>query len=83
MNWENRNLWDIDHIVPLSMAESEDEAIILNHYSNLRPILKKENELKSNMITEEVKRSPIYKELLDSRKISFPSIYFGSFNVTL
>ena len=83
MNWENRHLWDIDHIVPISLAESEYEMEILNHHSNLRPLWKTANEYKSDNITEEVKRSPIYKELLDNRKISFPSIYFGSFNVAL
>lgn len=83
MNWENRHLWDIDHIVPISLAQSEDEMIILNYYTNLRPLWKSENELKSDIITEEVKSSPIYKELMNSRKLSFTSVYFGSFNVTI
>jgi hypothetical protein len=83
MNWDNRYLWDIDHIVPISLAESEGEMIILNHYSNLRPLWKTENEYKSDKVTNEVKLSPIYKELMDSRKLSFPSVYFGSFNVVI
>lgn len=83
MNWDNRYLWDIDHIVPISLAESEQEMVVLNHYTNLRPLWKNENGYKSDTITEEVKSSPIYKELMDGRKLSFSSIYFGSFKVTI
>ena len=83
MNWDNRYLWDIDHIVPISLAESEQEMVILNHYTNLRPLWKNENEYKSDRVTEEVKSSPIYKELMDGRRLSFSSIYFGSFKVII
>jgi hypothetical protein len=83
MNWDNRHLWDIDHIVPISLAESENEMIILNYHTNLRPLWKTVNEYKSDKITEEVKSSPIYKELIENRNLSFPSVYFGSFNVTI
>jgi len=46
MNWGNRGLyngtpnygWDIDHIIPLSSAKTEDDVIKLNHYTNLRPL---------------------------------------------
>ena len=46
MNWENRGLyngelnygWDIDHIIPLSSAKSEEEVYKLNYYSNLQPL---------------------------------------------
>lgn len=51
MNWDNRGLyngelnfgWDIDHIIPLSSAKSEEEIIKLNHYSNLQPLCSKIN----------------------------------------
>lgn len=71
MNWENRNLWEIDHIVPISIAKSEEEMLILNHYQNLRPLWKGENQKKSNEITDEVLQSSIYKEILDNRNLSF------------
>lgn len=46
MNWDNRGLyngevnfgWDIDHIIPLSSAETEEDLIKLNHYTNLQPL---------------------------------------------
>jgi len=38
MNWDNRHLWHIDHIKPLSTAKTIDDVYILNHYTNLRPL---------------------------------------------
>ena len=46
MTWENYGLynghnnygWDLDHIIPLSSANTEDEVISLNHYSNFQPL---------------------------------------------
>jgi len=46
MNWENYGLfngelnygWDIDHIIPLNSAQTKDDIIRLNHYTNLQPL---------------------------------------------
>lgn len=62
MNWDNRGLyngepnygWDIDHIIPLSTAKTEDDVIRLNHYTNLQPLC--------SHINREVKRSTILKQ---------------------
>jgi hypothetical protein len=51
MNWDNRGLyngelnygWDIDHIIPLSSVDKEDDIIKLNHYINLQPLCSKVN----------------------------------------
>ena len=46
MDWNNWGLyngdlnygWDIDHIIPISSAKTEEDIIKLNHYTNLRPL---------------------------------------------
>jgi hypothetical protein len=43
MSWDNRNLWHIDHIIPLSFAQDEDSLIKLCHYTNLQPLWIKDN----------------------------------------
>lgn len=43
MSWSNRGDWHIDHIVPASSAASYDEAIKLNHFTNLRPLWARDN----------------------------------------
>jgi hypothetical protein len=48
MSWENRHLWQIDHIMPVSMAKTYDEVVRLNHYKNLRPLWANENQSKGN-----------------------------------
>lgn len=50
MSWDNRSEWHIDHIVPLALAKTEQDVIDLNHYSNLRPLWKRDNLLKSDSI---------------------------------
>ena len=30
--------WDIDHIIPISSAITEEDIIRLNHYTNLQPL---------------------------------------------
>jgi hypothetical protein len=57
MNWDNRGLydgefnygWDIDHIIPTSLAKTECELIKLCHYTNLQPLCSKINrDIKKN-----------------------------------
>lgn len=51
MSWDNRELWHIDHIVPIASASTEEEVIRLNHFTNLRPIWAKDNLSKGAQIT--------------------------------
>ena len=47
MNWNNMGgkiitepnvTWDIDHIIPISLATTEKEILKLNHYTNFQPL---------------------------------------------
>jgi len=60
MNWNNKGLyngdfyygWDIDHVIPLSSAKTEEEIILLNHYTNLQPLCSKINrDIKKDNLT--------------------------------
>ena len=47
-NWngqpkESKISWDIDHIIPVSTANSIDEIIKLNHHTNLQPLCSYKN----------------------------------------
>jgi hypothetical protein len=50
MNWGNRNEWHIDHIIPLSSANTEEELLKLCHYTNLQPLWAEDNLKKGNKI---------------------------------
>lgn len=43
MTWENKGKWHIDHIVPLSIASTEEDVKTLNHWTNIRPLWGKDN----------------------------------------
>lgn len=50
MTWENRHLWHIDHITPLSTAKTEEDVMALNHVSNLRPLWADDNMSKGDKV---------------------------------
>lgn len=45
MTWENYGIdgWHIDHIKPLAMANTKEEIIASNHYTNLQPMWQLDN----------------------------------------
>jgi len=48
MTWDNRALWQLDHITPISSAKTEQDVYTLSHMTNIRPMWAKENMVKSN-----------------------------------
>jgi len=54
MNWENHGRgegkWEIDHKIPLASAKTEEEVVLLCHYTNLQPLWSKENNKKKAKI---------------------------------
>lgn len=48
MSWNNHGEWEIDHIIPLSNANNENDVIKLCHYINLQPLWKLDNRLKGD-----------------------------------
>jgi hypothetical protein len=53
MNWENQGTyWHLDHIIPISSAQTEEEVYKLNHYTNFQPLYWLDNLKKSNKINE-------------------------------
>ena len=52
MGWSNHGEWHLDHIIPIALAETEKEAIKLNHYTNFQPLWAKENLEKHTSIVE-------------------------------
>jgi len=50
MNWDNMGKWHIDHIIPLSIAKTEEEIIKLCNYKNLQPLWGEDNLKKSDNI---------------------------------
>ena len=50
MSWENQGEWHLDHIIPVSIATSEEEIIKLNHYTNFQPLWAEDNIIKSNKL---------------------------------
>ena len=50
MTWENYGKWHLDHIIPLSQAKDNNDALLLNHYTNLQPLWAEDNLRKNRKI---------------------------------
>ena len=50
MCFENHGEWHLDHIIPLASANTEEEIIRLNHYTNFQPLWAEDNFKKSDKI---------------------------------
>jgi hypothetical protein len=72
MNWGNHGEWHFDHMVPLSLAKNVEELIKLNHYSNFRPLMAKDNLSKSNIMLDEFKE--LYHTLINQNNDNIKGI---------
>jgi hypothetical protein len=52
MGWENkgRHGWAIDHFIPLALAKTEEEAMLLCRYQNLQPLWAGDNRAKRDKV---------------------------------
>ena len=50
MTLENHGEWHLDHIIPVSIARTEEEIISLSHYTNFQPLWAIDNLRKGNKI---------------------------------
>jgi len=50
MSWDKLSELHIDHIIPISSAQTVDDLYKLNHYTNLQPLWAKDNLSKYNKI---------------------------------
>jgi len=50
MDWDNHGEWHIDHIVPLSTANTKEDVVRLCHYTNLQPLWAEDNLAKSDKL---------------------------------
>jgi hypothetical protein len=48
MSWDNHGEWEIDHIKPVSSFDKDSHPSVVNSLSNLQPLWKFDNRLKSN-----------------------------------
>lgn len=46
MAWANYRQWEVDHIVPLSAARTEEDLVELCRYTNLQPLWRRQNRMK-------------------------------------
>ena len=65
MAWENRNLWHIDHIVPLSSAKTIEELEKLCHYTNLQPLWASDNMSKGAKLV--LDKTPKKEEIISAQ----------------
>jgi len=58
MNWENRSMWEIDHVIPIASAKSEEDVVRLNHYTNLVPLWTLDNRKKGSKMDTKNEQKP-------------------------
>jgi len=68
MTLENHGAWQLDHMVPISLAKTVEDVIALNHYSNFQPLWKEDNIKKSDKLILDIispENKIRYKTIID------------------
>jgi len=52
MSWDNQGEWHLDHYYPVSLAQTEEDMYIFNHYTNFQPLWAEDNLSKSNSVPD-------------------------------
>jgi hypothetical protein len=76
MHWGNKGLysdvgprkWNVDHIIPLSLAKTDSDLFRLWHWTNLRPMWADKNKDKSDTMPDEYERRESEKRLIEALK---------------
>ena len=50
MSWDNYREWEVDHIIPLGISDTQEEYEKNSHYTNIQPLFKQDNRDKSNKL---------------------------------
>ena len=52
MTWDNHGEWHYDHYYPISLAQTEEDMYIFNHYTNYQPLWAKDNLSKKDKVPD-------------------------------
>ena len=55
MSWESFDDIEVDHVIPVASAKTKEELLPLFHFSNLQPLWRWDNRLKSDKMPHELK----------------------------
>jgi hypothetical protein len=70
--------WDIDHVIPIAAAVTEEHVSILSHYLNLQPLWREDNKEKSDTIVPKMVIPVLRKLIPIFGKESFIEMLRGS-----
>lgn len=83
MNWDNHGLyngelnygWDLDHIIPISSAKTEEDIYKLSHFSNLQPLCSYVNRnIKRNLTNYDIRYNNESEDAPKTNKNKKPKI---------
>ncbi len=61
--------WQLDHVIPISFAQTEEEILLLNHYSNFQWLPEIENKSKNNLRIDNINLERVLENHPNSEKL--------------